>query len=85
MHQQDIFHRVVFLRAALTRDLCNRVLGADDAPCRTVMGTRGDADAVGGTATTGAASASSGTIRVAASASETPQRCAEDGEEEGIP
>src|SRR5438128_3009476 len=75
IHQQDIFHRVVFFLAAITRGLFNRVLGADDAPFRAVMGKRGDADAVVGTATTGAAS-SSGTIMVAASGSETPKRCA---------
>jgi hypothetical protein len=74
--EEHIFHRVVFFLATLTRHLFHRVLGADDAPFRAVMGKRGDADAVVGTATTGAASSSSGTIMVAASASETPKRCA---------
>jgi hypothetical protein len=38
--QQDIVDRVVFLLAALTVGLFRRVLGADDAPLRPVMGTR---------------------------------------------
>ena len=40
--EQDMFHRVVFCLAALTRGLCSRVLGANDAPFGAVMGTRGD-------------------------------------------
>jgi hypothetical protein len=36
--QQDIFDRVIFFLAAITVRLCNRVLGADDAPFRPVMG-----------------------------------------------
>jgi hypothetical protein len=36
--QQDIFYRVVFFLAALTRGLFKRVLGADDAPFRAIMG-----------------------------------------------
>jgi len=76
MHEQDVFDRVVFLLAALTVGLCNRVLGADDAPFRPVMGTRGEAGAGMGTATTGAGSSSSGVSTVAASASETPSRWA---------
>jgi hypothetical protein len=39
--EQDLFHGVVFFLAAITRLLCNRVLGVDDAPCRPVMGKRG--------------------------------------------
>ena len=39
--EQDIFHGVVFFLAAITRLLFNRVLGADDAPFRPVMGKRG--------------------------------------------
>jgi hypothetical protein len=69
---QDIFHRVVFVLAALTRRLFTRVLGADDAPFRPVMGKRGESDA----ATPGAASSASGATTVAASASETPSRWA---------
>src|SRR5712664_2571587 len=76
MDQQGIFYRVVFFLAALTLGLFNRVLGADDAPFRPVMGKRGDAGAAVGTATTGADSSSSGATTVAASASETPSRCA---------
>ena len=40
--EQDIFHRVVFFLAAITRGLFSRVLGADDAPFGPVMGKRGD-------------------------------------------
>lgn len=62
--QQDIFDRVIALLAAITRLLCHRVLGADDAPFRPVLGTRG----------TG--SSASGTPTVAVSASATPRRWA---------
>src|SRR6266545_5970380 len=73
--QQDIFYRMVLFLATITLRLFSRVLGADDAPFRPVMGKRGDAGAAVGTATTGAGS-SSGATTVAASASETPSRCA---------
>ena len=72
--QQDIFDRVVCVLAALTRLLFSRVLGADDASFRPVMGTRGAAGAAVGTATAGAGFSSSSVTTVAASASETP-RC----------
>src|SRR2546422_7087667 len=74
--QQDIFDRVVFFLAAITLLLFNRVLGADDAPFRPVMGKRGEAGAAAGMGATGAGSSSSGTTTVAASASETPSRWA---------
>src|SRR6266705_2294417 len=75
--QQDIFYCMVLFLATLTRRLCSRVLGADDAPFRPVMGTRGDGGAAAGTATPGVGSSSpSDVTTVAASASETPQRCA---------
>ena len=54
IHEQDIFDGVVLLLAAITRGLCRRVLGADDASLRAVMGKRGDASAAAGMATTGA-------------------------------
>src|SRR5712691_10176586 len=73
--QQDIVHRVVFFLAAITFRLCRRVLGADDAPFRPVMGTRGDTGAAAGTVAKGAG-ASSGATTVATSASETPSRWA---------
>ena len=38
IHEQDIFDRVVFLLPAITFFLFNRVLGADDASFRPVMG-----------------------------------------------
>src|SRR5713101_7177601 len=81
MHQQDGFGRVVFFLAALTVGLCSRVLGADDAPFRPVMRTRGEAGAAAGPVTTGAGASSSGTTTVAASASETPSRWARAGRE----
>src|SRR5438132_10742941 len=74
--EQDIFDRVVFFLAALTCRLCRRVLGADDAPFRPVMGTRGEAGAAAGTVATGAGSSSAAATTVAASASETPSRWA---------
>src|SRR5712692_7127914 len=55
---------VLFL-AALPCGLLRRVLEADDAPFRPVMGKRGEADAAAGTAATGAGSSSSGTTTVA--------------------
>jgi hypothetical protein len=68
---------VVFFLAAITVRLCRRVLGADDAPLGAVMGQRGDAGAAVGTATPDVGSSStSGMTMVAASASETPKRCA---------
>jgi len=74
--QQDIFYRVVFFLAAITLGLFNRVLGADDTPFRPVMGKRGDTGVAAGTATPGAGSSATGVTTVAASASETPKRCA---------
>ena len=75
INEQDIFDRVVFFLAALTRGLFSRILGADDAPFGAVMGQRGDAGATVGTATTGADSSSRGATMVAASASATPRGC----------
>ena len=74
--QEDIFDRMVFFLAAITVRLFSRVLGADDAPFRPVMGTRGEAGAVAGRAPTGAGASASGTTTVAASVSETPSRWA---------
>ena len=69
--QQDIFHRVVFFLAAITFGLFSRVLGADDASFRPVMGKRGASGV-----TVGAGSSSRASITEAASASETPSRWA---------
>jgi hypothetical protein len=74
--QENIFDRMVLFLAAITVRLCRRVLGADDPPFGPVMGKRGDADAAAGPVLTGAGVSSSGTTTVAASASETPSRCA---------
>src|SRR5215813_12773143 len=73
--QQDIFHRVVFFLAAITRGLFNRVLGAHDAPFCAVMGKRGDAGTATGPVATGVGS-SSGATMVAASTSEPLSRWA---------
>src|SRR6266700_6511841 len=81
MHEQDVFDRVVFFLAAITVGLFSRVLGADDASFRPVMGKRGEAGAAAGPVTTGAGASSSGTTTVAASASETPSRWARAGRE----
>jgi hypothetical protein len=69
--KEHIFYRVVFFLAALTRFLCRRVLGADDAPFGPVMGPRGEAGAP-----TGAGASSRASTTEAASASETPSRWA---------
>ncbi len=74
--EQDIFDRVVLFLPALTVRLFSRVLGADDAPFRPVVGKRGEAGAAAGTVATGAGASSSGATTVAASASETPSRWA---------
>src|SRR2546421_1755100 len=76
IHEQDIFDRVVFFLAAITRGLFNRVLGADDTPFRPVMGKRGDAGVPAGTAASGVATSSSVATRVAAATSATPSRWA---------
>src|SRR6266487_5931273 len=76
IHEQDIFDRVILFLAAITVGLFNRVLGADDAPFRPVMGKRGEAGAASGTATTGAGASSREPTTEAASASETPSRWA---------
>src|SRR6266702_311929 len=76
IHEQDIFDRVILFLPAMTVGLFNRVLGADDASFRPVMGKRGEAGAAAGTATTGAGASSSGTTPVAASTSVTPSRWA---------
>jgi hypothetical protein len=39
--EQDVFDCVILFLAAITVRLFNRVLGADNAPFRPVMGTRG--------------------------------------------
>ena len=69
--QQNIFYRMVFFLAAITRGLFSRVLGADNAPFRPVMGKRGEAGAG-----MGAGSFSGGATTVAASAAEPPSRWA---------
>jgi hypothetical protein len=74
--QQDIFDGVVLFLAAITLFLFRRVLGADDAPFRPVMGKRGEAGAAAGATITGAGSSSSAPTTVAASASDTPSRWA---------
>src|SRR2546428_13061939 len=76
IHEQDIFYRVVFLLAALTVGLFSRVLGADDAPFRPVMGKRGDAVVEAGAADTGGGASDRGRTTVAALASDPPSRCA---------
>jgi hypothetical protein len=69
--EQDIFDGVILFLAAITFGLFNRVLGADDAPFRPIMGKRGEAGAG-----MGVGSSSIGATTVAASASETPSRWA---------
>jgi hypothetical protein len=74
--EQDIFDRVILFLPAITLRLFRRILGADDAPFGPVMGKRGDAGAAADTRPTEADSSASGATTVAASASDTPSRCA---------
>ena len=53
--EQDIFDGMVPFLATITCFLFNRVLGADDAPFRPVMGKRGASDVAAGATTTGPA------------------------------
>ena len=76
IHEQDVFDGVVLFLAAITFGLFRRVLGADDAPFRPVMGKRGEAGAAAGTRATRAGVSFSASTTVAASASETPSRWA---------
>src|SRR5712691_4549139 len=76
LDEQDIVDGGVFFLPVLTLFLCTRVLGPNAAPCRAVMGTRGEAGAAAGMGATGVGSSSSGTTIGAASASETPRRWA---------
>ncbi len=76
IHEQDIFDCVVLFLPAITRGLFSRVLGADDAPFRPVMGKRGEAGATTGTVATGGGASACGVTTVAASASVTPSRWA---------
>src|SRR4029453_8796038 len=69
--QQDIFYRMVFFLAAITRGLFSRVLGADNTSFRPVMGKRGEFGVA-----TGAGSSSNGPTTEGASAFETPSRWA---------
>ena len=75
IHEQDIFYRMVFFLAAITRGLFSRVLGADNPSFRPVMGTRGESGVATG-ATTGAGSSATEPTTEAASTSETPSRWA---------
>jgi hypothetical protein len=74
--EQDIFDGVVFFLAAIACRLCRRVLGADDTPFGPIIGKRGDVGVAAGTVATGAGSSARDATRGAASASETPSRCA---------
>src|SRR5712691_5793740 len=74
--EQDIFDHMVLCLAALTRGLFSRVLGADNASFRPVMGKRGESGMATGVATTGAGSSSNEATTEAASASATPSRWA---------
>jgi hypothetical protein len=62
IHEQDIFDSVVFLLPAITFLLFNRLLGADDASFRAVMGKRGEAGVAAGMGDPGADSSFSGTV-----------------------
>src|SRR5207253_1735723 len=46
--EEHIFYRMVFFLAAITLFLFSRILGADNASFRPVMGKRGEADVASG-------------------------------------
>ena len=62
---------MVLFIPTITIRLCSRPMGADDAPCRAVMGKRGNTGTAAGAVAMGAASSGSGVTIVAASAAET--------------
>jgi hypothetical protein len=74
--EQDIFDGVVSFLATIAFFLFSRIVGADDAPFRPVMGKRGVSGVAAGAPTTGASASSRGVTTVAASASEMPSRWA---------
>src|SRR6266436_4540989 len=76
IHEQDIFYRLVLFLPAITVGLFNRVLGADDASFRPVMGKRGEAGVTAGSAAMGVSSSAGGVTTMAAAASVTPSRWA---------
>src|SRR4029450_2540173 len=63
--EQDVFDGVILFLPALTVRLFNRVLGADYAPFRPVMGKRGASGVTAGTVAPGAGSSARGTTTVA--------------------
>src|SRR5262245_64458972 len=69
--EEHIFYGMVFFLAAITLGLFSRVLGADDASFRPVMGKRGASGVA-----TGAGSSSNEPTTETVSASETPSRWA---------
>src|SRR4030095_3665729 len=69
--EEYIFYGMVFFLAAITRGLFSRVLGADNASFRPVMGKRGEAGVA-----TGVGSSSNELTTEAASASVAPSRWA---------
>src|SRR5262245_37893926 len=74
--EQDIFDGVISFLATITFLLFSRIVGADDAPFRPVMGKRRASGVAAGAPPTGASASSSGVTTVATSASEMPRRCA---------
>jgi hypothetical protein len=67
---------MIFFLAVVTRFLFSRVLGADDASFRPVMGKRGASGVATGAVTTGAGTSATEPMMGAASTSETPRRWA---------
>jgi len=73
--QKDIFYRVILFLATVTFRLFSSVLGADDAPFRSVMGKRGESGPATGAASGGdTGRGSSGDAATTATASGTPSR-----------
>jgi hypothetical protein len=71
LHEPAMVAGVVLLLAALT---CRRGVGADEAPCGPVLGTRGATGAAAGTGGPGGGSAAPAALTGAAAAAETPSR-----------
>src|SRR5690349_19501688 len=70
--QQDVLYRMVLFLATVTVRLFSRVLGADNAPFRSVMSKRGEPCSVMGAE----AGESAGSLSGASASSETASRCA---------
>lgn len=74
--QQQIFHGMALLLAAITARLLSGILGAPDPPLGPIMGKRGGTGRTGASATGELGSSSAGGSKAAAASTETPKRSA---------